>query len=211
MKIKILFINLTAILLILALIQVVLSSIQIGNIPPYAKNIASIYKSGYFKELDFGFKTITTSFLEIKQKVDAIAAWDYLRTIKEKNNIQVNIFNTNGWNVTAPGITLNRKNKKIFNILNSGNPSIITSIKGGKYKAIIPLKGESQCFICHRKKNYKSTYIGALSFSRTYDSYIYFSSEKMIIFFIFSIFLSVILFYLIKWDPEKNIKELFDK
>ena len=77
MKIKYMYIVFVVILLIISIFQ-------IFSIPPYAGNIFSVYKSGYFKELDNGFQVTIDSFLNIKMMSRPVYAWIFLKDIQER-------------------------------------------------------------------------------------------------------------------------------
>ena len=67
-----------------------------------------------------------------------------------------------------------------------------------------------ECRFCHSRWNRREV-IGALSFERRYDATVYYSSERIMIFMLITMVLGLLLYALVRWDPGKNIKELFDK
>ncbi|MFH0974723.1 MAG: hypothetical protein V1874_02950 [Spirochaetota bacterium] len=203
MKIKYLYIALLLILL-------VISIAQIFSIPPYAGEIFPIYKSGYFKELDKGFNITIDSFKDIKMMSRPAYAWIFLKDIQKKYNYNIKVYNNDGLEVPAPGEIINPDDDKVSAILNSINPQSYSRVKNGKYYSAIPVFGENKCRFCHSNIN-KKNILGIITFEREYDSYIYYSSERVIIFILISLFLIIVLFFVIRWDPGKVVKELFDK
>jgi len=203
MKIKFVYLALVIILLIISISQ-------IFTIPPYAGDIYSVYKSGYFKELDRGFGVTLDSFLNIKMFSKPVYGWIFLEDMRKKFNLDIKIYNNKGLEIPAPGETEASKDKNIIKIINSINPQSYSAVQNGKYYSSIPIFFEDKCRFCHTGIN-KKNIAGIMTFERDYDAYIYYSSERIIIFVILSLVLMVLLYLIIKWDPGKVIKELFDK
>ncbi len=203
MKIKYLYIILLSILLIISISQVF-------SIPPYTGDIFSVYKSGYFRELDRGFQVIIDSFINIKMMSKPAYAWIFLKDMQKKHDMNIKIYNNKGFEIPAPGESRNINNDKVVKILNSLDPQSFTFVNGRKYFTAIPVFFEDRCKFCHTDIN-KNNIVGVMTFEREYDSYIYYSSERIIIFSVISLALLILLYYTIRWDPGKNVKELFDK
>jgi hypothetical protein len=196
--------------LIFVVILLIISIIQIFSIPPYAGNIFSVYKSGYFKELDNGFQLTIDSFLNIKMMSRPVYAWIFLNDIQKKNNINIKIYNNKGLEVPAPGEKKISYDDNVQKILSSLNPQSLSRIINNRYYSAMPVFIEDKCRFCHTNIN-KKNIAGIITFERDYDSYIYYSSERVIIFVIISIVLIILLYFIIKWDPARAVKELFDK
>lgn len=196
-------------MLVVLTMLLLLSILQIFNVPPYAGDILSVYKSGYFSELDKGFDVIKDSFVAIKSDARAEIAWSFLSDIEKTKGIKSEVFDYNGYRLAAPSEKTSR-NEEVLNYIASGKMVPISGISAGKYYSIVPLFAEKRCLICHRKSR-EGNLVGLIRFERKYDSIVYYSSERVIIFVIISIILLILIFFLIKWDPEKHIKELFDK
>ncbi len=203
MKVKIIFIALIAALM-------AVSASQIFTIPPYAGDIFPVYKSGYFSELDRGFGVIADSFVGIKSMAKPEYAWIFLADIGIAHEMDIKVYDYRGRRVTAPGEKSARQDKKIFGIINQLKPSVHSEIRGGRYCAVIPMKTRGECAFCHTRVNRRDV-IGAISFERPYDAHVYYSSERIIIFILITTGLGVLLFLVARWNPGKNIKELFDK
>lgn len=203
MKIKYMYIVFVVMLLIISIAQ-------IFSIPPYAGNIFSVYKSGYFKELDNGFQVIIDSFNNIKMMSRPVYAWIFLKDIQKKNNINIKVYNNKGFEVQAPGLTGSSNDDNVLKILNSINPQTFSRVIDNKYYSAIPVFIEDRCRFCHPNIN-KKNIAGVITFEREYNSYIYYSSERVIIFVLISLVLIILLYYIIRWDPAKVVKELFDK
>ncbi len=210
MKIKLLFIYIISILLLISLLQVILSLVHVTSLPPYAHHSDSLYRSGYFSLLDKKCSIIADAFLHIKSMSQPEYAWIYLQDIKKKYKVEVKIFNKEGYNVTAPKVLAPKREKLILGELNSLKPQKRYDLYFKKYRVMIPLFKGKTCAFCHKKAK-SNNVLGAITCLQPYDSSIYFSYEKGIFFFFISLLLSAILFYLFKWEPGRNIKELFDK
>lgn len=203
MKIKNMLLAVNAVLLLISISQ-------IFSIPPFADDIFPVYKSGYFSELDRGFKIIIDSFYAVKTNGRTEAGWIFLNDVEKSADIKAVVYNKKGERVIAPAYYDSGKNKDILKILNSVNPGTETRIDSGRYISIIPARAEKKCLICH--SSFKANdLIGAFYFERKFNAYIYYTSERIIIFSIISMLLLVLLVVTARWDPESQIKELFDK
>ncbi len=196
--------------LILVVILLIISIAQMFSIPPYAGNIFSVYKSGYFKELDNGFRITIDSFLNIKMMSRPVYAWIFLNDIQKKNNISIKVYNGKGHEVPAPGENKISDDDNVQKILSSLNPQDFSRIANNRYYSAIPVFMEEKCRFCHTGVN-KKNIAGVITFERDYDSHIYYSSERVIIFAVISLVLIIILYFIIKWEPARAVKELFDK
>lgn len=203
MKVKILFSILLA-----ALILVSLS--QIFSIPPYAGDLFPVYRSGYFKELDRGFNIVTDSFIGIKSMARPEYAWIFLSDIGIAHDMNITVYDYNGYRVPAPGEKSGRPDRKVLAAVNATRPAAVSETDGGRYVSIVPVFGRGECRFCHSGWNRRSV-IGALRFERRFDAMVYYTSERILIFVCITIVLGLLLYALVRWDPGKNIKELFDK
>lgn len=186
-----------------------ISFIQIFSIPPYSGDIVKIYKSGYFKELERNMFLITDSFLQIKTMSKAEYAWIYLNDISTKYNIIINVYNSEGRLVKAPGMSQIGNDTKVIPLLHELKPEAKFFITGDSYCGIIPVYRKSECNFCHQVS--QQPLIGIITYSMPYDGYIYYTSERIIIFVIITFAISCLLFVVIRWQPYKDIQELFDK
>ncbi len=203
MKVKYLFVPLIAILLLVSISQ-------IFSIPPYAGRIFPVYKSGYFDELERGFYVITDSFIGIKTLARPDYAWIFLSDMEKAHGMKIRVYDHRGRFIPAPGETRGEPDAEIVSIMSRLNPEIRSEVRGGRYFSVIPIKGRGECRFCHTSRNNRGM-IGAISFERDYDASIYYSSERILLFLALSILLGGILYVLVRWDPGRNIKELFDK
>ncbi|OHD64830.1 MAG: hypothetical protein A2176_10975 [Spirochaetes bacterium RBG_13_51_14] len=203
MKVKFIFT-----ILITALMLVSLS--QIFSIPPYAGDLYPVYKSGYFKELDRGFRIVTDSFVGIKSMARPEYAWIFLKDIEIAHDMNIQVFDYRGYSIPAPGEKAGRPDRQILKVINTIHPKTHSEIQGSRYVSIIPLSARGECKFCHSRWNNR-TVIGALRFARSYNPAIYYTAERIIIFVSITILLGVLLYAVLRWDPGKSIKELFDK
>lgn len=188
----------------------IISLSQVFSIPPYSDDIFAVYKSGYFSELEKEFKIIRDSYINIKIFGEPVYAWIFLSDISERHGIKIKVYDQIGYQVTAPGERTDKRNKQVAGILNTIKPDIYSEVREGKYFSIIPVFAENRCKFCHQNLSNKNV-IGALSFESDYNAHVYYSAERIIIFLLITIGLGIMLFIILMWDPERKIKELFDK
>lgn len=203
MKIKNMLLAFNAVLLLISISQ-------IFSIPPFSKDIFPVYKSGYFNELDKGFRVIIDAFTAVKTNGRVEAGWVYLNENEKSTGIKSVLYNKKGERVIAPSYYDNNKNQDIIKTLTGVNPVTETSINSGLYISIIPARAEKKCLICHTSSR-ENEVIGAFYFERKFDASIYYTSERIIIFSLISLMLLITLIITARWDPERQIKELFDK
>ncbi len=203
MKAKILFSILLAALLLVSLSQ-------IFSIPPYAGDIFPVYRSGYFKELDRGFNIIKDSFIGIKSMARPEYAWIFLSDIGIAHEMKITVFDYRGYSVPAPGEKSGSPDRNVLAAVNATRPAAVSRTDGGRYVSIVPVFARGECRFCHSGANRRSV-IGALRFERRFDATVYYTSERILIFLCITILLGLLLYALLRWDPGKNIKELFDK
>lgn len=203
MKVKIIFAVLIAGLM-------VLSITQIFPVPPFADDIFPLYKSGYFNELDRGFGVITDSFIAIKSMARPDYAWIFLSDAGVKHDMKIAVYDYRGYRVPAPGEKIGRPDRDVLRVMNALAPKAHSEIRSGRYCSVIPLFAHGECKFCHTRWNRREV-VGALGFERAYDAAVYYSAERKIIFIILTVLLGGLLYAVVRWDPGKNIKELFDK
>lgn len=203
MKLKYLFVVLTGFLCLVTISQ-------IFTIPPYAGDIFNVYRSGYFRELEKSFSVITDAFIETKMLGKAEYAWVLLEDIGKKHAITIRVYDGSGRLIPAPGQPSSDRDNVVTEILGSMNPGIRSELRGRTIYTAIPAVMEDRCLFCHTPSG-KNRIAGVLTFKRGYDAHVYYSSERIIIFSILTALLLSLLFLVIRWDPEKKVKELFDK
>jgi hypothetical protein len=183
---------------------------QIFSIPPFAADIFGVYKSGYFRELDRGFEVIREAFIATKMYSRPENAWILLEDMRTRQGIAARVYNASGYEVTAPGQTGPQRDARALAVINSISPAARSSIEGGKYISIMPVFMEERCGFCHAPGRARNL-IGVLAFERDYDAHIYYSAERIIIFCAISMALCLLVYLVLRWDPERRVKELFDK
>lgn len=203
MKIKYLFSVVLSLLIMFSISQMFI-------IPPYAGDVYSLYKSGYFRELDRGFMVIKDSFIGIKTLGEPVYGWIFLQDIEKSQGITVKVYDRRGRLVAAPGDVRDEINEEVLKVMALPVQGIQASPAGGNYRAIIPLRCEDKCGFCHNECR-SGRIIGAMAFQRDYDAQVYYSSERVIIFLGLTVLLCLLLFFVLRWDPARSVKELFDK
>jgi len=197
------------VLIIMLSLMWAISFIQIFSVPPYIGDIFGIYKSGYFKELERNMYIITDSFLHIKTMTKPEYAWIYLDDLQKRSGISIMVYDAQGNLIKAPGMTETVNNSAIMNVCSDIRPQPQFTVKGRLYHGIIPIYRKSECNFCHQPSH--KPLLGVITFAIPFDGYIYYTSERIILFIIITFAISILLFVVIRWNPYKDIKELFDK
>jgi len=183
---------------------------QIFSIPPYAGNVYSVYKSGYFVELERQMGVIADSFLSIKTMSRAAYAWIFLDDITSHHDITIRVYDSKGLLVPVPGEKKDVPDEKVMELLHSVNPTPSFFIEGGRYHGILPFKKHDRCGFCHRDSAANDV-IGIMAFSRKYDAHVFYSSERVLIFILITLGITGLIFVAARWQPGIQVKELFDK
>jgi hypothetical protein len=111
--------------------------------------------------------------------------------------------------VKAPGEASPGVDPAVIALVNSSNPSTFNEVRGGRYYAALPVMAAEKCRFCHAQR--PGSLVGVITFERDFDAHVYYTRERVIIFTLIALVLMVLLAALARWDPEKKIKELFDK
>lgn len=197
------------VLIIMLALLWVISFIQIFSVPPYIGDIFEIYKSGYFKELERNMYIITDSFLHIKTMTKPEYAWIYLDDLQKRSGISIAVYDAQGNLIKAPGMSEIVNNTEIMNVCNDIKPQAQFTVSGRLYHGIIPVYRKSECNFCHQPS--QKPLLGVITYAIPFDGYIYYTSERIILFTIITFAISIMLFVVIRWNPYKDIRELFDK
>lgn len=186
-----------------------ISFIQIFSVPPYIGDIFGIYKSGYFKELERNMYIMTDSFLQIKTMAKPEYAWIYLHDLQKRYGISISVYDTQGNLIKAPGMSAMINNSAIMSVCNDINPQPTFTVTGRFYNGILPVYRKSECNFCHQPS--QKPLLGVITYSIPFDGYIYYTSERIILFTIITFAISIFIFVVLRWNPYEDITELFDK
>ena len=201
MRIKYFFICVNIIFLLASVFQMLPISL-------YTDDMGSLYKSGYFKELEKKCLITTDAFISVKSMSSNPAyAWVFLADV-EKRGLKVYVCDSESRIVKAPGITSELYGSRQFFLSDDNNVESFTRF--GKYYARVDCIKKGECSPCHSRVR-DGELIGSLYFERDYDAHIYYSLERSLIFGVLSVCLGLALFFLFKWVPAGHIKEMFDK
>ena len=186
-------------------ILIVISVAEIFQIYPGPDRILPLYKSGYFSEIDKSNSIIAESFLAIKTLSQPVRGWIFLDDLSQKQHIVIRVYDNEGNLIPSPGEKKER-DTSIAELLAVSSSETQTVIEGKKYISRIPFVKKDKCGLCHNRKQ-----IGAMVIIRDYNATSYYTLERRLIFIPLSIFLLIMLLVVARWDPEKRIKEMFDK
>lgn len=203
MKIKILFISFLLLLLLFSISG-------IFNLPPSVFFQPGLKSSGYFENIDKKYEVIIDSFIGIKILAKPEYAWIFIDEIEQKHNLEIEVFNNNGERVFIPGFNDDLIDPQVASVINSKFIEGFASVDKGIYERVIPVKAEKRCIFCHRKEK-EGNFIGALKFKGKYESLVYHSHERSLMFLIISLMIVIVLIQSARWNPYKRVKELFDK
>ncbi len=187
-----------------------ISFTQVFSVPPYADDVYPAYRSGYFRELERQMAVIADSFLSVKTMSRAAYAWVFLNDVQMHHGITINVYDHRGMLVPVPGEEKDIPDKDVLEVLHSVNPEPVFFIEGNLYHGIIPFSKQDRCVFCHKNTAPNDT-IGILSFSREYDSHVYYSSERVLIFVLITLGITLLVILVARWQPGVRVKELFDK
>jgi hypothetical protein len=182
----------------------------IFNLPPASLVNSGAEKSGYFQNIDKKYNIIIDSFIGIKILSRPEYAWIFIDDLEKKHDLEIEVFNSRGEKVFTPGFKDDIADSQVLSVINSGFEKGRVKLDKGIYERIIPAKAGKRCLFCH-KKNEEGDIIGALKFKGKYNSIVYHSKERSVIFSFISLMLVVILLLLSRWNPYERVKELFDK
>jgi hypothetical protein len=186
-----------------------ISILQLFNVPPYAGDVFSIYRSGYFDELDRQFTVIRKAFLDLKTMSRPEHAWIFLEDLEREQNIRIRVYDREGRRVPAPGRREGGINANVALFLDRSDRGLESGVSGKTYRSLVPVPWKERCAFCHEKPEGKL--MGAMEFERRYNARVYYSSERIMIFSIISIVIIVLIIIVLRWDPHRDVKELFDK
>lgn len=178
-------------------------------LPPFAEDVFPVYKSGYFNELDRQFEVITDAFVGIKTMSRPAYAWVFLEDIQKRHGIDIRVYNYRGERVRAPGEISVGRDDTVLRLSALSKPSPFSEIRGNRYYMAIPLRASPRCRFCHAQQ--EDTLIGTITFERSYNATLSYGRERSVIFAIIAIISAFLLLGLIRWDPYRRIKEIFDK
>lgn len=203
MKIKILGMSFFSLMLIFSILG-------IFNLPPSTFLQPGINSSGYFKNIDEKYEVIIDSFIGIKILSKPEYAWIFIDEIKKKHNLKIDIFNSKGEQVLMPGFYIDLIDPQALSVVDSKLSKGLSFVDKGIYERIIPVKAEKRCLFCHRKAK-EGDFIGVLKFQEKYQSLVYYSHERSLLFLMLSLVIIIVLIQVARWHPYKGVKELFDK
>jgi hypothetical protein len=192
------------------IVLMLISLTQIFNIPPRAEDIYPLYKSGYFSVLERECYLVRDSFLSIKSMSKPEFAWVYLLDVKKEYGSDVTVYDSKGLKVFAPGERTREHDPEVLKVIGPQWPQKKSFFMDGYYQTIIPVTGRDECVFCHKKED-RRFIIGAMWFKQRYDTSVYYSKERIMIFLFALIMLTVLLMFVLKWDPARRINKLFDK
>lgn len=197
-------------LVVFLLILLIISLAAVFNIPYHYTLFPSLYKSGYFENIDKKYEIITESFIGIKILTKPEYAWIFIDDIEKKHQIEIKVYNKKGGEVYTPGYHDDLSDSRVVNVINSPDDKGFTDVGYGYYERIIPVKAEKRCIFCHRKEK-EGELIGLIRFKGHYESAVYQSKERSVLFSAISLLIVVILIQVLRWNPYGRVKELFDK
>jgi hypothetical protein len=136
-------------------------------------------------------------------------SWIYIEEIAKKYNIEIRIYDKQGRRCLAPDRTDDNDEPAVMKIINSPEPAEFSEVRGIRYFFAYPIKLKTQDQILYGRS--RNAITGVMTFTRPFDSFVYYSYERIILFGVMGLIAVFLLYRVLKWDPEKRLKELFDK
>ncbi len=187
----------------------IISIVQMFPVPPFAGDVFPLYRSGYFRELERQFEVIADAFVSIKTMSRPAYAWIFLDDIQNNHAIDIRVYNSRSELVCAPGEVSAGKDATVIRMSTMLSPSPISEIRGNRYFSAIPMIASPRCRFCHAQQ--ENTIIGTITFERAFDASTFYGRERSVIFGIIALISALTLLGLIRWEPYRRIKEIFDK
>jgi hypothetical protein len=195
-------------LIVLLFLLMGLSIAEIFPIAPKGSFWYPWYKSEYFSQIDRQYKTVIDAFLSMKMSGKSESAWIFMDEMKSRSSISIAVYNPRGENITAPGFLGNKTDPVAKRIALSENPEIFSEIRDGKYYSAIPVPLENKCRICHNSGEYMA---GVITLEQSVGSMTYFSAERKLLFSVIALIIACLIFLVLRWDPDRKIKEFLRK
>ncbi len=187
----------------------IISIFQMFPFPPFADDVFPLYRSGYFRELDRQFEVIADAFVSIKTMSRPAYAWIFIEDIKNKHGIEIRVYNSRSELIRTPGEVAPGMDATVIRMSTMPSPSPVSEIRGNRYFSAIPMTAAPRCRFCHTQQ--ENTIIGIITFERSFDASTFYGRERSVIFGIIALISAFILLILIRWEPYRRIKEIFDK
>lgn len=196
------------VLIVLLFLLTGLSVAEMFPIAPKGSFWYPWYQSGYFSEIDRQYKTVIDAFLSMKMTGKSESAWLFMDEMKSRSDISITVYNPRGEHVSSAGFLGDKSDPVAKRIALSSSPETFSEIRNGKYYSAIPVPLEKKCRICH---NSGEALAGVITFERPVGSMVYFSAERKLLFAVIALLCAALIFLVLRWDPDKKIKELLRK
>lgn len=183
--------------------------VQILGFFTFDKDFFNFYKTAYIKELDRQYEVIADAFIAIKTMSRAAYAWVFLDDMQRKHSIEIYVYNSNSEHIPVPGIISPKHDDIVTRINSHPTPKRLFQIRNNKYYVAIPMIASPQCSFCHRQQ--EGSIIGIMTFEKEFNILLGYGKENAIIFGFFALIAAILLVIVMRWDPHKRIKEIFDK
>jgi hypothetical protein len=177
---------------------------------PGAEKIYPLFKSAYFSELDRQFRTITESFELMKIYGQDEYARAFLAELAARENVAIRLYDPRGELLMSSGKGRVDSDDRVREMTQSLTPEQYGGIAKGVYFGVVPLFYDKRNLITHPEGT-EGKVSGVMTFERSFNATAYFSGERKIIFALIAFGTAFLMFLAVRWDPDRRVKELFDK
>ncbi len=190
------------------IILVAVSLSQVFNIYPHAEDVYPIYRSGYFSELEEKARIIAESYTFLRG-VDPDFADVYIDDIEKRYGIRTRLYSASGASLRVRDAEQRSVSTEALKaILNPGDGAVC-GVRDGLFVCNLALPVSSSGGIVHGGSPSKPS--GVLEVMMDYDTGVYYSRERILLFTLTTALLIVALIILVRWRPYDSVKEIFDK
>lgn len=198
-------------LLLVISLLILISVLQIFNIPGGNVLLSGSHKSDYFEKIDQKFEIAMDSFFGIKILTGFDEAFIFKDGLVSGNgDMTMNIFDRRGREIFAPGFKDSKVNRDILSFIREDEGSRDYFTMGDVYTLFRPVRAEKKCLICHRNVS-EGSLMGVVKFTDKVDGKVFQGRERILIFTVLAFLLILLLILIYRWDTQKIIKEIFDK
>lgn len=174
---------------------------------PFSDEKKSLFKSGYFLELEEKCLVAGKGFTAVKTAgKEPASAWVFLKNL-ESAGLSVSVSDRKGREVPAPGLS-GRTVPDIQEYIRTGREGMWSFFTEGRFRTVMPLHKKPECGFCHGAVKDGSC-AGYLIIDQDYDAAVYYTRERILVFGGAVLILMILLFFIIRWQPERRILEMF--
>ncbi|HNX59119.1 MAG TPA: hypothetical protein PKK43_08460 [Spirochaetota bacterium] len=186
---------------------------QMFMIYPGAEKMYPLFKSACFAEYDRQFRSVADSYRLMKIYGQDEYARAFLAELARNEKMIIHLYDERGDLVMSSGkgtVSGDDRDGRVREVTQSLNPEQYGGVRDRVYFGVVPLLFDKRDLIRHPEGEEGKVY-GVMTFEREYKAIAYFSGERKIIFALIAFGTAFLIFLAVRWDPDRRVKELFDK